>query len=161
MIDLEAVRAAHAAGETYSSIAARLSISYQEVWRIVRAGSFTSPAADGHISDELPRNASTYTNYRCRCAGCRADATRVTRESSREYRRYRMPAAVRERAKARKAARDQRVRAETAAAATQHGQPWTFEEIDVACDQALTAREAALRIGRSIDTVKKMRRRRA
>ena len=34
-------------------------------------------------------------------------------------------------------------------------------EIVIACDPGLTCREAALKIGRSMDTVKKMRRRRA
>ena len=36
-----------------------------------------------------------------------------------------------------------------------------FDEIVIACDPGLTCREAALKIGRSMDTVKKMRRRRA
>jgi hypothetical protein len=159
VIDLEAVRSAYANGESRTSIAARLGISYNEVWRIIRAGTFT-PTADGHISDQLPRNSSTYTNYRCRCDDCSAAGRLNSRERSCDY-RTRMPAEVRARAKARKLKRDQRLRDETAAAATKHGQPWTFEEIDVACDPTLSAREAALRIGRSIDTVKKMRRRRA
>lgn len=52
----------------------------------------------------------------------------------------------------------QRVRDETAGAATQHGQEWTVAEIVVAQDRTLSARAAALQIRRSIDTVKKMRR---
>ena len=156
MTDVEAIRAAHSAGETSASIAKRLGLSYNTVWRIVRSGRFTTPTADGHISDRLPRNASTYTNYRCRCADCRADAAR----DERERRPNRSPEA-RRRANARSAARFNRVNAKVVAVAHRRGQPWTFGEIVIACDPGLTCREAALKIGRSMDTVKTMRRRRA
>lgn len=110
------------------------------------------PAVSAHI-EPYARNCSTYGNHGCRCEDCTADAARAARE----YRR-RAPKAVRRRANAVTTRTFNRNNDLSVANASRHFTHWTPQDLAIARDRTLSVRQAAAILGRSMNSVKHMRR---
>jgi hypothetical protein len=102
---------------------------------------------------EVRHGLTGYTNDGCRCETC-AESFRVYRAANPEKRYH-----VRHPEEAAEANRRNvtKWQAETLEGATRYGMEWTGPELEVAARSDLTAREAALMIGRTYASVKTMR----
>lgn len=109
---------------------------------------------EGHIRPYAV-NVSTYGNHGCRCSGCTADAAR----NAREYRSHRASPEARRNMHRRRDRRFKIRNAEVVTNATAHKKPWTDEDFAIAWDRSISAAQAAVMLGRSINSVKHMRRR--
>lgn len=107
--------------------------------------------AKGEI--EVKHGLTGYTNDGCRCETC-AESFRVYRAANPEKRYH-----VRHPEEAADANRRNvtKWQAETLEGATRYGMEWTGPELEIAARSDLTAREAALMIGRTYASVKTMR----
>lgn len=99
---------------------------------------------------------TTYGNHGCRCDGCREDMNRYARKHRAEA-----SPATRRKMNAYADARYRRRNAESVAAAVNMGKPWTSEDLAIACDRSMSVMQSAKVLGRSMDSVKHMRRRTA